>query len=64
MRTASGPRFMAALRNLAITILRLTRCHQHRRRSALPRPAAEPAPANDHELLNDFAAALTRSLVQ
>jgi len=27
------------------------RGHQHRRRPALPRPAAPPAPADDHELL-------------
>ena len=34
------------------------RCHQHRRRPALPRPAIQQAFADDHEVLTDFAGAL------
>jgi len=58
VRTASGPRVMASLpghHHLAAG-----RRRQHRRRPALPRPAAQPATTNDHELLNDFAGALLR----
>ena len=51
VRTASGPRVMASLRNLAITILRLSRSDQHRRRPALPRPPFRPATTDDHEVL-------------
>jgi Transposase DDE domain len=56
VRTASGPRVMATLRNLAITILRLAG-HASTPPCATT-PVAGPAPANDHELLNDFAGAL------
>jgi predicted transposase YbfD/YdcC len=56
--TASGPRIMASLRNLVITILRLAGGSQHHRRPALPRPAAQPTPTDDHEVLTDFAGAL------
>ena len=55
VRTGSGPRVMASLRNLVLAILRLTGGHQHRRRPAPPRPPTGPATTNDHELLNDFA---------
>lgn len=37
VRTASAPRVMATLRNLALTILRLARPRQHRRRPVLSR---------------------------
>jgi hypothetical protein len=54
-RTAAGPRIMASLRNLVITILRLAgtvsiaaALRYHARR---PRPAT----TNDHEVLNEFA---------
>src|SRR5262249_26832427 len=40
IRTAAGPRIMASLRNLVITILRLSG-PQHRRRPALPPPPAQ-----------------------
>jgi hypothetical protein len=55
VRTASGPRIMAALRNLAITHPAAGRPRQHRRRHPAPRPPPGPAAANDHELLDDVA---------
>ena len=59
VRTRNGPRVMASLRNLAITILRLTGRNQHRRRPAPPRTPALQATTNDHAVLaNDFAGAL------
>jgi hypothetical protein len=48
VRTASAPQVMAALRNLAITILRLA---GYATRTSPPRPQAGPAPTDDHELL-------------
>ncbi len=41
-----------------ITILRLAGGNVHGRRPALPRPATQPIPGDDHELLIDFAEAL------
>jgi predicted transposase YbfD/YdcC len=55
VRTASGLRIMAALRNLAITILRLA---GHASIAAALRHHArrpDPAAANDHELPGDVA---------
>lgn len=51
VRTASGPRVMATLRNLASPSCGW-RPRQHRRRPPPPRPPARPATANNHELLN------------
>ena len=58
VRTASGPRVMASLRNLAITILRLAGAasiaaalRYHARRPGRPTP-------DDHEVLIDFAETL------
>ena len=58
VRTASGPRIMASLRNLVITILRLAGAtsiaaalRYHARRPS-------PAPPDDHEVLTGFAGAL------
>jgi len=56
-RTASGPRIMASLRNLVITILRLTGATCIAARPALPRPAARPAPPDDHAVLTGSAGA-------
>jgi predicted transposase YbfD/YdcC len=63
IRTASAPQVMAALRNLAITILRLAGHASIATRTSPPRPQAGPAPTDDHELLNDFAGALGRMRV-
>ena len=52
VRTASGPHIMASLRNLVITILRLTGAASIAAAPALPRPAAQLSPPNDHELLD------------
>jgi hypothetical protein len=51
IRTASAPQVMAALRNLAITILRLAGYASIATRTSPPRPQAGPAPTDDHELL-------------
>jgi hypothetical protein len=60
VRTASGPRIMASLRNLVITILRLAGAASiaaalsyHARRPARP-------PTDDHEMLTDLAEAPAR----
>ena len=53
-RTAAGPRVMASLRNLVITILRLAGAASIA--AALRYHARLPATPNDHEVLNDFAA--------
>ena len=58
IRTASAPRVMASLRNLAITILRLAGHAGIAAAPAPPRPQTRPATTDDHELLNDFAGAL------
>ena len=58
IRTASGPRVMAALRNLAISILRLAGHACIAARPALPRPATRPAPTGPPEVLTGFAEAL------
>jgi hypothetical protein len=51
VRTASAPQVMAALRNLAITILRLAGYASIATPTSPPRPQAGPAPTDDHELL-------------
>jgi hypothetical protein len=51
IRTASAPQVMAALRNLAITILQLAGHASIATRTSPPRPQAGPAPTDDHELL-------------
>jgi len=51
IRTASAPQVMAAMRNLAITILRLAGYASIATRTSPPRPQAGPAPTDDHELL-------------
>jgi predicted transposase YbfD/YdcC len=56
IRTGSGPRVMASLRNLVLTILRLAGAISIAAACAIT--PAGPALANDHELLNDFAEAL------
>jgi hypothetical protein len=58
IRTASAPQVMAALRNLAITILRLAGHASIAAALRLSSPQARPAATDDHELLNDFAGAL------
>ena len=58
IRTASAPRVMASLRNLAITILRLAGHAGIAAAPAPPRPQTRPATTDDHELLNVFAGAL------
>jgi hypothetical protein len=56
VRTATGLRIMARLRNLVITILRLSGAGQHRRRLAPPCPQAQSTTPNDHEALADLSA--------
>jgi hypothetical protein len=56
-RTAAAPGVVAGLRNLTITILRLTGATSIA--AALrDRARRQPAPTGDHELLNDFAGTL------
>ena len=55
-RTAAGPRIMASLRNLVITILRLAGAASIAAALRLPCTPAQPPTTNDHEVLNDLPA--------
>ncbi len=54
-RTAAGPRIMASLRNLVITIVRLAGAASIAAALRYHPPPAQPPSPNDHEVLNGFA---------